>query len=323
MIRAWIIRDGAWQAADSPDRREIGAGCWLDLVHPSPEELARVEKLLGIEIPTRADMEEIEHSSRIYQENGTHFMTAMVLSVPEAENLHSSAITFVYAETFLVTVRYHEPRPFEAFAARLLRPGGSCRTSLEVLIGLLETIIDRMADIMEFHSAEVEKTSRLIFSRKKKTSAKVSLQETLRDIGTEGNHISTMRESLASVSRVAIFLNQATANKQESDEVRTRMQVIGQDVNSLADYATFMANKVTFLLEATLGMIDIQQNNIIKIVSLVAVVFLPPTLIASIYGMNFKFIPELEWELGYLLAVFLMIVSAVLPYAYFKHKGWL
>jgi magnesium transporter len=323
MILAWIQHEGNWQPFTPQRRADIPAACWLDLVSPTEAELARVSALLGVEIPTRADMEEIEHSSRLYQEDGTHFMTAMVLSAPESDNLQASAITFVYAEAFLLTVRYHAPRPFEAFAARLQRPGSGCSTSLDVLIGLLEAIIDRMADILEFHSAAVERISRLIFSREKKAAEKINLQETIREVGTQGNHISTMRESLASVSRMANFLNQAVAGRPASEETHTRLKVIGQDLSSLADYAAFMANKVTFLLDASLGMINIQQNNIIKIVSLAAVVFLPPTLIASVYGMNFKFMPELEWPFGYLLAIGLMAVSAVLPYAYFKHKGWL
>jgi magnesium transporter len=323
MIKALVFRDGLWHPCEPQAAAAGGGEFWLDLAHPDPGEIAAVEALLGIAVPTRADMQEIELSSRLYQEGGSRFMTAMVLSAPGDDNLLSSAVSFVLGLRFLLTLRYHDPRPFEAFAARLERPGSGCGTALEVLIGLLEAIIDRMADILEYHSAEIERTSRLIFNAGKKPSAKLDLHATIREIGTEGDHISMMRESLASVSRVAIFLGQAVPAAPEGGEPRGRLRVLVQDVSSLADYAAFMANKVTFLLDATLGMINIQQNNIIKIVSVVAVVFLPPTLIASIYGMNFKFIPELEWELGYLLAVALMVVSAILPYAYFKRKNWL
>jgi magnesium transporter len=323
MIRVLSRQNGEWHPLGRGAPAAIPTPSWVDLVDPAAEDIKTVGRMLAIEIPTRQEMEEIEISSRLYQENGAYFMTALVLSVPDADNLQASAITFILADHYLVTVRYFEPKPFENFAARLQRPGSTCSTSLDVLIGLLEVIIDRMADILEYHSAEVEKTSRLIFSRERKAAEKIDLQETIKDIGAEGNHISTMRESLASVSRMAIFLNQAVAARANSAGVRTRLKVIGQDLGSLADYATFMANKVNFLLDATLGMINIQQNQIIKIVSVAAVVFLPPTLIASIYGMNFHFIPELRWPLGYPLAILLMVSSAILPYRYFKHKGWL
>lgn len=323
MIKALTFRDGLWQPA-APQAAAAGEGdFWLDLVHPSREEMAAVEKLLAIELPTPADMQEIEHSSRLYQEDGVYFMTAMVLSAPGEDDLHSAAISFVLGPRFLLTVRFHEPRPFESFAGRLQRPGSACRSATEALIGLLEAIIDRMADILEYHSAEIERTSRRIFDSGKTPAAKLDLHAAIREIGIEGDHLSLMRESLGSVSRLAIFLNPAVALAPHPDELRGRLRVIVHDLSSLADYAAFMANKVTFLLDATLGMINIQQNNIIKIVSVVAVVFLPPTLIASIYGMNFKFIPELEWELGYLLAIALMVVSAILPYLYFKRKNWL
>ncbi len=323
MINVLSLRNEVWHATAPGQFKGGDAPSWFDLVFPTPDELARVGRLLGLEIPTKAEMDEIEHSSRLYQDNGAWFMTAMVLSVPQTDNLQSASITFILTAPHLVTVRYLEPRSFETFAARLQRAGNGCASSQELLIGLLETIIDRMADILELHSAEVEKTSRRIFARDKKASEPLDLQDTLKDIGSEGNHISTMRESLASVGRMAIFLSQATGSLQGATDLSARVKTIGQDLGSLADYAAFMANKVQFLLDATLGMITIQQNNIIKIVSVAAAVFLPPTLIASIYGMNFGFMPELGWELGYPLAILLMFVSAILPYLFFKRKGWL
>lgn len=323
MIKVLTLHKEVWQATALEQFKGGEAACWFDLVFPTPEELAQAGRTLGLEIPTKDEMQEIEHSSRLYQENGAWFMTAMVLSVPETDNLQSAAITFILTGQRLVTVRYLEPRSFEVFAARLQRPGNGCASSQEALIGLLETLIDRMADILELHSGEVEKTSRLIFARDKRAPVPLNLQDTLKDIGTEGNHISTMRESLASVSRMASFLAQAVGSQQNATDLRERLKTVGQDLGSLADYAAFMANKVQFLLDATLGMITIQQNNIIKIVSVAAAVFLPPTLIASIYGMNFGLMPELGWELGYPLAILLMFVSAILPYRYFKRKGWL
>jgi len=170
----------------------------------------------------------------------------------------------------------------------------------------------------------VERISKAIFSAHGHRQApQVDLQETIKDIGIEGNHVSILRESLVSVSRMAIYLNQAVAQNPHAAALRETLKEISQDLASLADHASFMTSKVNFILDATLGMINIEQNKIIKLFSVAAVVFLPPTLIASIYGMNFEVIPELSWSFGYPLAILLMVVSAILPYTYFKRKGWL
>jgi magnesium transporter len=294
------------------------------LISPNADEVAEVQKFLSIEIPSRAEMQEIEASSRLYQENGAYFMTATAVTSPDHDSLESSAITFILSEAYLVTVRYLTPKPFDSFAARIQKPGSSFSSSTDLMIGLLETIIDRMADILEMHSAEVERISRAIFSAGAHREApQINLQETIKDIGIEGNHVSILRESLVSVSRMAIYLNQAVAQHPQAPVLRETLKEISRDLASLADHASFMSSKVNFILDATLGMINIEQNKIIKLFSVAAVVFLPPTLIASIYGMNFELIPELSWSFGYPLAILLMVISAILPYTYFKRKGWL
>jgi len=324
MIRVFHRTDGLWQV-NSWDKPGLPfRNIWIDLVSPSAEEISQVQQHLSIEIPSRAEMQEIEATSRLYQENGAYFMTVTGITSPEHDSMESSAITFILSEAYLVTVRYLNPKPFDAFAARIQKPGSNCSSSTDVMIGLLEMIIDRMADILEMHSAEVERISSMIFTQGvRKSRKKIDLHETITDIGLEGNHFSTLRESLVSVSRMALYLNQAVAHHEQAGQLRETLKEISRDLASLADHASFMSNKITFLLEATLGMINIEQNQIIKLFSVAAVVFLPPTLIASIYGMNFKLIPELHWEFGYPMAVLLMVVSAILPFLYFKRKGWL
>lgn len=324
MIRVFHRIDSLWQT-DSWEKPGLPSrNIWIDLVSPSPEEISQVQKHLSIEIPSRAEMQEIEATSRLYQENGAYFMTVTGIASPEHDSMQSSAITFILSEAYLVTVRYLNPKPFDAFAARIQKPGSNCSTSTDVMIGLLEMIIDRLADILEMHSAEVDRISSLIFTQGvRKSRKKINLHATIQEIGLEGNHFSTLRESLVSVSRMALYLNQAVAHHAQASQLRETLNEISRDLVSLADHASFMSNKITFLLDATLGMISIEQNQIIKLFSVAAVVFLPPTLIASIYGMNFRFIPELHWELGYPLAILLMVVSAILPFLYFKRKGWL
>jgi magnesium transporter len=324
MIRVFHRKDSLWQS-DSWDNPQLPSrDIWIDLISPSTEEIGRVQTSLSIEIPTRAEMQEIEASSRLYQENGAYFMTATVVANPAIDSMEASAITFILSGDFLVTVRFLNPKPFDTFGARIQKAGSACQNSTDLMIGLLENIIDRMADILELHSSEVERISKVIFGAdRSKEAPPINLQETIKDIGKEGNHISILRESLVSVSRMAIYLNQAVVQHPQVGEIRETLKEISRDLASLADHASFMSNKVNFILDAILGMINIEQNKIIKLFSVAAVVFLPPTLIASIYGMNFQFMPELSWGHGYPLAILLMIISAVLPYVYFKRKGWL
>ena len=324
MIKVFYKAEGIWHCGCWDKLQLPSRDIWIDLVSPSMDEVDHAQKFLSIEIPSRAEMQEIEASSRLYQESGAYFMTATAVTSPEHDGLESSAITFILSETYLITVRYMNPKPFDSFAARIQKPGSNFATSTDLMIGLLETIIDRMADILEMHSAEVERISKAVFAANgHRGTPQVNLKETIKDIGIEGNHVSILRESLVSVSRMAIYLNQAVAQHPQAAAMRETLKEISRDLASLADHASFMSSKVNFILDATLGMISIEQNQIIKLFSVAAVVFLPPTLIASIYGMNFHFIPELSWPFGYPLAILLMIVSAILPYAYFKRKGWL
>jgi magnesium transporter len=324
MIKVYYRAEALWRCDSWEENEPPARNIWIDLISPSADEVAKVQSFLSIEIPSRAEMQEIEASSRLYQENGAYFMTATAVTSPDHDSLESSAITFILSEAYLVTVRYMNPKPFDSFAARIQKPGSSYQSSTDLMIGLLEAIIDRMADILEMHSAEVERISKAIFSANGHRNApQINLQETIKDIGVEGNHVSILRESLVSVSRMAIYLNQAVTQHPQVAAIRETLKEISRDLASLADHASFMSSKVNFILDATLGMINIEQNKIIKLFSVAAVVFLPPTLIASIYGMNFELIPELSWPFGYPLAILLMIVSAILPYSYFKRKGWL
>jgi magnesium transporter len=193
-------------------------------------------------------------------------------------------------------------------------------------------VVDRAADHLERVGTIVDDTSRQIFNTdRRSTSRRVrkkapNLQELLEKIGEEGDFNSKMRESLVSIGRLAAFMSaiiEPLKQTREMKDHRSRIKILQRDIISLTDHASFLSGKITFLLEAVLGMISIEQNGIIKIFSVAAVVFLPPTLVASIYGMNFNVMPELKWALGYPFALGLMVLSAILPYLYFKRKGWL
>jgi magnesium transporter len=269
-------------------------------------------------------MAEIEVSSRLYVEDGAAFMTATVLSRSESDKPDVSAVTFILAAASLVTVRYTEPRPFQAFAQRAQRPRSGFVSAELVLFGLLEAIVDRSADILERIALDVELISQDVFRYEGGNPPKGhDFQEALKRIGRSGDLNSNTRESLGSIERLLGFLSNVAAARATGKECRARVKTLVRDVHSLIDRASFLSNKITFLLEATLGLIGIEQNSIIKIFSVAAVAFLPPTLIASIYGMNFAHMPELDWTVGYPFALLLMIVSAVIPFLYFKRRGWM
>lgn len=303
---------------------------WVDLCNPTASEIASVERAFHMEVPTREEMGEIEASSRLYTENGALVMTAPILHRATAEIPESGVITFILLGETLVTVRFVDPLPFAVFARRAERNPGVAASAQAVLLGLLESITDRLADVLELAQADMEQVSRDIFAKRAALSAGTAsrearrkapdLQEMLRRIGRVGDLATKARDSLLGLSRIAVFLN---AQGEMRKEIKARIKTLSRDLGSITDHAHFLAGKVNFLLDATLGLINIEQNAIIKIFTVAAVAFLPPTLIASIYGMNFEFMPELHWRHGYLLAIGLMILSAVLPMWYFRRRGWL
>lgn len=300
------------------------AAIWYDLLSPSPDELAALSKLLGIELPTREEMQEIELSARLYIEEGATFMTANVLSAVETANPVIDPLTFVLTDTAVITLRYHDPKAIATFTQRAARTAMDCHTPDQLVVSLLDAMIERIADVLEREGAALDRIARDIF-RKNATSPRggVNLATVLGEIGQRGELNSKLQESLVTFDRIAAFLSQLSLSKARPKSVRGRIKSLSRDVKSLTDHAGFQAGKITFLLDATLGLVTIQQNGIIKIFSVAAVVFLPPTMIASIYGMNFEVMPELAWPFGYPFALGLMVLSAVLPYFYFKRRGWL
>ncbi len=297
---------------------------WLDLLNPTPEDDAFVEKQLGISIPTRAEMREIEVSNRLYQENGAYYMTAFIVYNLDAPMPATSTLTFILAGNRLVTVRYAEPKAFPFFLSRVEKEALPCSTAAAIAIGLLETIVHRQADLVERLQDEVERTAQGIFEIKGgQQTRNRRLDLLLKAIGKEGDITSRAQESAVSLDRVMTFFAKAVRERNDDAYILQRIDTAHRDIASLMEHMRFLSSRIMFLLDATLGMINIEQNQIIKIFSVLAVVLLPPTLVGTIYGMNFKHMPELDWVLGYPWALGLMVISAVLPFAYFRRRGWL
>jgi magnesium transporter len=296
---------------------------WIDLKSPVPGEDKAVERLVGIEIPTREDMQEIEASSRLYIEHGARYMTATLMCAADSQAPRTTPVTFILAGHRLVTVRYDEPRPFALTAAKLARSCSPSITGDGVLLELLDAVIDRCADILERAGADVDSVSSQIFEPSVERGHARTYSQILLTIGKKGDLTSKVRESLVSIGRLISFVLVETDAGRWSKEQKVQFKTQQRDVISLTDHASYLSNKITFVLDAMLGVVNLEQNNIIKLFSVMAVVLMPPTLIASIYGMNFRRMPELEWPYGYPLALLAMLLAAVLPYMFFKWKRWL
>ena len=297
---------------------------WFDLVTPTLPEDKLLERTIGIAIPTREEMQEIEVSSRLYVENGTRYMTATLMCQSDTATPRTTPVTFILAGHKLITVRYDEPKPFALISNKLARTCSPTIAGETIMMELLDAVIDRAADILERAGADIDRASHDIFEPEgRRVDRTITYRYILKTIGRKGDLTSKVRESLVSIGRLVLFLaNEADAMKWPK-EMRAQLKSMQRDVQSLSDHATYLANKVTFLLDAMLGVMSVEQNNIIKIFSIAAVVLLPPTLVATVYGMNFKNMPELSWEYGYPMAIFLMLLAAVLPYYFFKWKRWL
>jgi magnesium transporter len=307
-------------------KSHIATIVWVDLICPTAEEKTVVEDLLGIDIPTRDEMYEIELSSRLYQRNDTIFVTITIMTQLDTHHLESHALTFILHKKLLITVRYVEESPYNLIPEKAKFNSTSSQKENFILRVLLEDITEQLADVLENTTHDIEELSRQIFkysyaSDGSSKAGKPNFKGIISQIGHNEDLLSKARESLFTITRMLSFTLQTSYF--QAHEAKKPLSMIMRDTSFLIEHATFLSNKINFLLDATLGMINIEQSSIIKIVSVAAVVFLPPTLVASVYGMNFHYMPEVSWHLGYPLAILLMILSGFLPYKYFKYKGWL
>jgi magnesium transporter len=304
-----------------PDR-----ATWIDLEEPTNEEEELVERCLGMEVPTPEEMAEIEPSSRLYARDGALYMTLSVLYGVEEGKPASAPIGFILTEDRLVTVRYVTPKPIRAFSDHVAREPGLAGEAVSALGALLDAIIDRLADELERVGTEIEKISNHIFASNVNARRIPAdrLTSLLTRIGRTHLLLAKIRETETSTSRLLSFLSGSPRiRSRKNADAREHLASLSADALSLADHSVFLANHLYFLLDASVGLISIEQNAAMKLFSWAALIFLPPTLIAGIYGMNFHHMPELSWTYGYPMSIALMILSAVVPLWYLKRRGWL
>jgi magnesium transporter len=325
MLTVYVPTDFSLKKVDVTDITALPENAvWIDLIKPSPGEDRAVEQLTGIAVPTREDMQEIEISSRLYIESSARYMTATLMCHSDTDMPRTTAVTFILVDHRLVTVRYDAPKPFALVENKLGRSCAPTITGELVLMELLDAVIDRCADILERAGSEIDQVSHEIFEPESERHGHAKrYSQILIAIGRKGDLTSKVRESLVSIGRVVTFMSAVMEGVKWSKDMREQLKTMQRDVSSLTDHSSYLSNKITFVLDAMLGVVNLEQNNIIKLFSVMAVVLMPPTLIASIYGMNFKVMPELEWVHGYPLALVMMLAAAVVPYLLFRWKNWL
>ncbi len=319
-------KSNRWQNSPYTYGTEIDAGVlWIDVQHPTAEEDRFVEQLLGIEIPTREDMRDIEPSSRLYLDHGIAVMTASIIVGADTPKPVISPVTFILTQQRLYTIRYAEPSSFNRFASRLLRQPNQLASGEDIFLNLLGAIVDREAEILENCGHSLDLLSSDIFSNRDEASDTMNsidtthLKRSLKRLGTAGNMVSLARESLVSIARLLSFSGPAAESWLRGDSQST-IKSLTRDVRFLSEHADSLNMKINFLLDAILGLIDLEQTNTVKVLSVASVTFLPPTLIASIFGMNFSKIPGLDSMAGFLVSILLIFISAIVPYFLFYRK---
>jgi magnesium transporter len=322
-------RDGTVRTLSDLDRESLSPeDIWLDLDNPTREEVDFVERTTRLQMPSLEDLSEIEASSRVYVDNGALFMSAPLAHRSDTEQLVAAPIGFVLTQDRLVTIRFHPLVAFAAFAHTLSRPDAAYHTASALFAGLLEAIVDRLADVLELTAADLDRLSHRLFSLSPATGKRYrpsleqeSLRQALQRVGRAGDSSSQIRDALLGIARLIPFVAIHAADW-VGPECKDELETLRHDVSSLADYDAHLLNKVSLLLDATLGLINVEQNNIIKVLTIVTVVGVPPTLIASMYGMNFHNMPEYDWAWGYPYGLTLIFLSTVLPIIWFKIRGW-
>jgi magnesium transporter len=317
MMFAYALDQGKLRRMDPAE--DLRGAIWIDLYRPQAEQIARVETL-GLDVPTIEDMEEIEISNRLYLEDDVAYMTAIMPGHTPDKAHVAAPVTFILSKELLVTVRHHAPRPFETFPARAQRSTAGCTTAERAFLGLMEEAVGRQADILEGVGREVDRSALHVYDPE--PPGPNELSAALTDMGLQSELLAKVRLCLLTLERVIGFYR-AGPGKEPSDKLKPLYSGLTRDIQALEVHADFLSSRIGQLSDAVLGLINLAQNVTVRMLSVVAGLFLPPTLIASIYGMNFDHMPELHTRYGYPVALGAIVLSAVLTYVYFKWKRWL
>jgi magnesium transporter len=285
---------------------------WIDMLMPTHDEIIFIENTFGIKFPTKQETEEIEISSRYWEENDKIEINSYFL-ISSNQHSFNETVSFILYRELLISIRYAALYTFEEFNRKVYATPQQFDTGYDVFCNLLDIRIDADADIIEKLSRDIARIRKHVF-----TDYKNEDEEILEKISSFEDLNMQIRESLTDKQRI---LSSFLKSDKYKPSLKNDVTIMLKDIKSLVDYTDFNFQRLDYLQNVFVGLLSIQQNKVIKIFTIVNVIFLPPTLIASIYGMNFQIMPELNWEYGYLLSVFLMIASSILPIYIFKRKG--
>jgi len=316
MIRAFVLPDYSQIKVDTFDELpEWDNFIWLDIQNGSAQDITAIEEKFKISFPTKQQQEEIEVSSRYSEdEDAIKIVTSFINFLPQSGKIEDSDVSIIVKNNIIFTNRNFESRVFQEIVRKIKQQPSQYNHALKILIAILEQGIDNDADIIEFLSARINAIS------KSSTFSSSTDEKLILKINFYQEAMIKVREDLFDTQRVLSLL---LRNEVIKDDNLEKIRVLLKDIASLIDHTSFNFTRLEFLQNSMLGLINIEQNKIIKIFTVVSVIFMPPTLIASIYGMNFKFMPELDWKYGYLFALFLMLLSTLLILYIFRKKKWL
>lgn len=299
-------------------QNDLATATWIDLVSPTRDEISEVERATGLVVPAEHEVREIESSSRLAFAKGVYTLSAPLLTRHDDGTAVLTSVGFVLDGHRLVTARFAPIATFDE--ARAVCRAECAATAEEAFLHIFEVIVDKSADELEHAGADCDTLSRGTFRNRITKSA--ALRAVLRQIGGVADHISQVRDSLLAIGRIAAFVTQGGFENAPHVNAE-RMKAIRADVVSLTEYESHLSAKLQFLLDATLGFINIEQNEIVKTLTIASVIGIPPVLVAGIYGMNFRAMPEIGWPYGYPFALLLIVVTTLLPLVWFKRRGWM
>ncbi len=286
---------------------------WIDMLLPTIEEIRAVENMFDMHFPTKQESEEIELSSRYWEENNRIEINSYFL-INDAKSAFNETVSFILQGSLLISVRYKKLQSFNTFTKKLLISPREFKTGYSIFCQIIDIRIDADADTIENLSKEITKIRKHVF-----TDYSNDDEEILEKISTFEDLNMKIRENLTDKQRI---LNSLLKSQKFVDD-KNELPIMLKDIKSLIEHTNFNFERLDYLQNIFIGILSIEQNKVIKIFTIVNVIFLPPTLIASIYGMNFDFMPELHWEYGYLISIGFMILAAITPVIIFKKKGWI
>ena len=329
MILAYVIHNGVIA------QKEIFPGdslplylVWIDMHAPSVNEKKYIEKCFNIDVLTSEEISRIEVMSPFYKSKEAYYMTLTTINKNDNGHFDGTPFTSVITKNCLITFHYTKMEIIKTFL-NLTKNDIEIYTTPSVLLSALtEIFIHDVGEILERTGNETDVLIQNVFdkgsSNREGKLGQNNYNDVIAKVGQAGNTISRCRESLVSINRLVIYFTQIEKEKTLYKEHKLRLKHISREIASLTEYANFLSQRISFLLDATLGLLSVEQNMIVKVFTIASAVLMPPTLIASIYGMNFRHMPpEISWNYGYPVALFMMFISAAIPFRYFKRKGWL